>query len=59
MNTYSHSLFNNIVDINTNMPLVSIPIKDPSENNRILGGIEIVSSKLIENIFSKEEVSFG
>lgn len=36
-NAYNHEYFNSKVDIDTHMPIISLPIKDSGHENKIIG----------------------
>lgn len=48
-NGYSHPLFNGIIDIESSMPLLCMPIKDPS-GNKTIGAIQILNAKGIQGL---------
>ena len=48
-NGYAHPLFNGQVDIETSMPLLAIPIKNPA-NEKVIGAIEVVNQRGVQGL---------
>lgn len=48
-NGYSHPLFNGQVDIETHMPLLCVPIRNPN-NDRVLGAAEVINARGIQGL---------
>ena len=50
-NCYSHTQFNPLVDLETQMPVIILPIRSPLKENEIIGAIEVVNVKGFATMF--------
>jgi len=55
-NGYTHPLFNGLIDIETSMPLLCIPIKDPTSDH-ILGALQVINSKGVQGLSALERAN--
>ena len=49
-NAYYHGSFNGLIDIETTLPLVIWPIKDPNDETEVIGIIEAINVKGVEGL---------
>lgn len=60
-NGYTSSLFNGIVDIETSLPLICMPIMHPTKINEIIGVFEVINTKGLRSHnsykFKKSQIS--
>jgi len=45
-------MFNTVVDLDTHMPIISMPIKDMEHEGKIVGILQIINSKGIQGLSS-------
>jgi len=55
-NGYNHSLFNGLVDIETSMPLLCVPIKD-NNTDKPIGALQVINSKGVQGLSALERAN--
>lgn len=58
-NAYNNEQFNSRVDIDTHMPIISMPIKDSEQENKIIGILQIINSKGIQGFSSTNKAKIN
>lgn len=52
-NAYQHYLYNSTVDLETNLPIVCMPVKD--KNDKLLGVFEVINPKGIQGLVTNQK----
>lgn len=55
-NGYNHSLFNGLVDIETSMPLLCVPIRD-NNTDKPIGALQVINSKGVQGLSALERAN--
>jgi hypothetical protein len=52
--SYQDARFNELIDINSHLPIIAVPIENPNNKNEIIGGLEVIFLKGM-NSFEKND----